>query len=222
MELHLRVPSDEHEEIQRELEPLRDTDFSRIYWEAGMGDRMYYPTKLGLTPADDWIEDPYRVGDRLAAESWREFRKKRIDPFRVALDHAKRMGLEFHATYRPAGFHFPVPEDEWNTGGLYDKHPEWRSRDKAGRSVPRLSYAYPAVRKVVVALLQEIASYPVDGICLAYNRRPPLLEYEAPLLDSFRAKTDLDARTLGDRDPRWLQHRAATALPSSCVRSVLP
>ena len=28
-------------------------------------------------------------------------------------------GMEFHATYRPAGVHFPVPENEWNTGGVY-------------------------------------------------------------------------------------------------------
>lgn len=210
------------EEIRRELEPLRDTDFSRIYWEAGMGDRMYYPTKLGLTPADDWIEDPYRIGDRLAAESWREFRKKGIDPFRVALDHSHSMGLEFHATYRPAGFHFPVPEDEWNTGGLYEQHPEWRGRDKAGRPVPRISYAYPEARKVVLNLLREVAAYPVDGICLAYNRRPPLLEYEAPVVEGFRAKSGLDARSLDERDPRWLRYRA-TALTEFMreVRGVL-
>src|SRR5262249_21683817 len=134
-------------EIRREIEPFRDTDFSRIYWEGGMGDRMYYPSKLGLTPADDWIEDPYRAGDRLAAETWRSWRKQRIDPFRVALDYAHKIGLQFHGTYRVAGFHFPVPEDEWNAGGVYDKRPEWRGQDRAGRPTPRLSYAHPEVRR---------------------------------------------------------------------------
>jgi hypothetical protein len=52
-------------EIRRELETFRDTDFSRIYKEGGVGDRMYYPTRLGLTAADDSIEDPCRAGDRL-------------------------------------------------------------------------------------------------------------------------------------------------------------
>ena len=88
------------EDIRRELEPFRDTDFARIYWEAGMGDRMYYPTKLGLTPVDDWFDDPYRTGDRLAAETWRAWRQNGIDPFRTALEYAHQIGLEFHATYR--------------------------------------------------------------------------------------------------------------------------
>ena len=196
-------------EIRRELEPFWHTDFSRIYWEGGMGDRMYYPTKIGLTAADDWIVDPYRAGDRLAGEAWQTLRKKGIDPFRTALDYAHQIGLEFHGTYRPAGFHFPVPEDEWNTGGFYEKHPEWRGRDRNGKPTPRLSYAYPEVRRAVISLLKEMASFPLDGICLAYNRRPPLLEYEAPLVDGFKAKFGEDPRNLDERDPRWLSYRSS-------------
>ena len=196
-------------EIRREIEPFRDTDFSRIYWEAGMGDRLYYPTKIGrITAADDWIDDPYRVGDRLAKETWQTWREKGIDPLKVAGDHARAIGLEFHATYRPSGFHFPAPQDEWNEGGAYDRHPEWRGRGKLGQPTPRLSYAYEGVRKLVAGFLKEIAGYEVDGICLAYNRRPPYLEYEQPLLDGFQAKHGKDARTVGDRDPEWLKYRA--------------
>src|SRR5262245_24869646 len=195
-------------EIRRELEPFWHTDFARIYWEAGAGDRMYYPTKIGLTAADDWIEDPYRAGDRLAGEAWRALRQQGIDPFRTALDYAHRIGLDFHATYRPAGFHFPVPEDEWNTGGFYDKHPEWRGRDRHGKATPRLSYAYPEVRQAVISLLKEMASYPLEGICLAYNRRPPLLEYETPILEGFKSKYHEDPTALSERDPRWLAYRA--------------
>lgn len=196
------------EGIRTELEPFRDTDFARIYWEGGMGDRMYLPTRTGVPATDHWIEDPYRVGDRLAAETWQEWKRKAIDPFRVALEYAREMGLEFHATYRPAGFHFPVPEDEWNTGGIYDKHPEWRGRDKQGRVTPRLSYAYPEVRKAALGFIKEMLAYPVDGICIAYNRRPPLVEYEPPVLEAFTKKTGLDATKLDDRDPRWLKSRA--------------
>jgi hypothetical protein len=195
-------------EIRRELEPYRDTDFSRIYWEAGMGDRMYYPTRIGLAATDDWIEDPFRTRDRLSAESYREFRKRGIDPFRVAADYAHRIGLEFHAAYRVAGFHFPPPEEEWNSGGLYDQHPEWRGRDRQGRRTPRLSYAYPGVRRFVLSLLREIAAYPIDGLCLLYNRRPPLVEYEPPVVESFRKMYGKDPRRIDDRDPQWLAHRA--------------
>ena len=196
-------------EIRREIEPFRDTDFSRIYWEAGMGDRMYYPTKIGqITAADDWIDDPYRVGDRLAKETWQSWRGQGIDPLKVAANHAHSMGLEFHATYRPSGFHFPVPQDEWNEGGAYDQHPEWRGRDKAGQPTPRLSFAFQGVRDLVTAFLKEITGYDVDGICLAYNRRPPYLEYEQPLLDGFRAKRGRDAQRIDGQDHDWMKYRA--------------
>ncbi|MFN0168055.1 MAG: family 10 glycosylhydrolase [Bryobacteraceae bacterium] len=198
-------------DIRLELEPFRDSDFARMYWECGMGDRMYYPTKIGLQATDEWIADPYRVGDRLAAEAWQGLRRKGIDPFRVAMEHTRDMGMEFHATYRPAGFHFPVPEDEWNTGGVYDKHPEWRGRDRQGRPTPRLSYAYPEVRQVALKFLREVVTnYDVDGICIAYNRRPPLVEYELPIVDSFKAKYGQDPRMLKEKDPRWLKHRATS------------
>jgi hypothetical protein len=195
-------------DIRRELEPFRDTDFARIYWEAGAGDRMNYPSKIGFMCTDDWIADPYRIGDRLAAETWQTFRKKGIDPFRVACDYAHQIGLELHASYRTTGFHFPVPYHEWNAGGLYEKHPEWRCTDRQGQSTPRLSYAYPDVRRFIVSLLKETASYPIDGICMLYNRRPPVVEYEAPIVKGFKAKYGLDPRQLDHKDPRWLKYRA--------------
>jgi len=196
-------------DIRREIEPYRDTDFSRIYWEAGMGDRMYYPTRIGLRTSDRWISDPFRVRDRLNAESYREFENRGSDPFRVAADAAHHARLEFHAAYRVAGFHFPPPEDEWNRGGLYDQHPEWRGRGRDGRETPRLSYAYEGVRKYVLSLLREIAEYPVDGLCLLFNRRPPLLEYEQPLTGSFARATGKNAHELAEDDPEWLRHRAS-------------
>jgi hypothetical protein len=195
-------------EIRREIEPFRDTDFQRIYWEGGMGDRMSYPTKIGLMPTQEGSDDFYRVGDRLAAESWRILSKKDIDPFRVALDYAHEIGLEFHAAYRPAGFHSPPPFEDSNLGGYYEKHPDWRSIDRLGRPTPRLSYAFPEVRRFVISLFREMAAYAIDGICLAYNRRPPLIEYEPPVVEGFRSRYGNDPRSLDERDPQWLSFRA--------------
>ena len=75
--------------------------------------------------------------------------------------------------------------------------------------MPRLSYAYPDFRRYVISLLQEMATYPIDGVCLLYNRRPPFLEYEQPIVDSFRREFGEDPRQLDERDPRWLAHRAS-------------
>ncbi len=196
-------------DIRREIEPYRGTDFSRMYWEAGMGDLTFYPSRVGSLFTLDWTESQYRLRDRLVAETYADFREQGVDPFRVALESCRDADLEFHAAYRVAGFHFPAPEDEWNAPGLFVRHPEWRGVDREGRLTPRLSYAFPGVRSFVLNLLEEMAeNYPLDGLALLYNRRMPLLEYELPLIDGFRARHGVDPRQLAADDPRWLAHRA--------------
>jgi uncharacterized lipoprotein YddW (UPF0748 family) len=64
------------------------------------------------------------------------------------------------------------------------------------------------VRSFVISVLKEIAGYPVDGICLLYNRRPPFLEYESPVVEGFRSSHGADPRRLDERDQRWLAYRA--------------
>jgi uncharacterized lipoprotein YddW (UPF0748 family) len=61
---------------------------------------------------------------------------------------------------------------------------------------------------MAIGFLKEMAQYPINGICLAYNRRPPLVEYEAPIVEGFRAKSGEDPRRIEERDPRWLSYRA--------------
>lgn len=197
------------EEIRRELEPFRGSDFQRVYWEAGSGDQAFFFSRIAGSSFRPRVTDFYRVGDRLSNESFGILQKRGIDPLRVALQHAHEMGLEFHAAYRPAGFHYPPPHyEEWTTGGLYDRHPEWRCITREGKPSPRLSYAYPEVRRWVIDFLREVAQFPIDGVAILYNRRPPLVEYEPPVVESFRKRYGQDPRSLEERDPRWLRHRA--------------
>ena len=198
-------------DVRRQIEPFRDTDFSRIYFEAGGGDRLCYLSKIGRLETLDGIEDFARLGDRMSSESWRIFRDKGVDPFKVALEHAHKLGLEFHGCYRVAGFHSPPPLDrESSMATFYGYHPELRGVDRGGNRTPRLAYTYPEVRRLVVSLLREIAEYGVDGIGLWYNRRPPLVEYEPPLIEGFKADYGEDPRELDDNDRRWLLYRART------------
>ena len=190
------------------MEWYRHTDFARVYWDAAWGDQCNYPTKIGLRPSREFSQDPYRTSDRLDTESWQLLRKKGIDPVFAAVEHAHDVGVEFHAGYRAAGFHFPPPFGEFNSGGLYERHPEWRGIDRQGRSTPRCSYAFAEVRQFVVSLLAEMAEYPIDGVALFYNRRPPLVEYEAPVVEGFQAQYGEDPQQLDERDPRWLSYRA--------------
>ena len=197
------------EVMRRELECFRGTDFSRIYWETGSGDILKYFSKLGRLGTYDDQGDFGRRGDRMHAESWRSLIRDGIDPFEAALSHAHDLGMELHASYRVAGFHYPPPLD-YNSQGptFYKFSPRLRSTDKMGRRTPRLSYAYPELRRYVISLLEEMAGYDVEGVCLLYNRRPPVVEYDPPLVESFQAKYGEDPRQLDDEDPRWLAHKA--------------
>ena len=196
-------------DIQREIEPYRDTDFSRLYWEVGRGDLMFSHTESGREATFEGLGDFARVFDRLHVESRRVLREQNIDPFDVAVDYAHEIGLELHAAYRVAGFRFPPPYDHFNWGNsVYDRHPEWRGVKREGQPTPRLAYTFPEVRARVVELLREMCQRPIDGICLLYCRRPPLVEYEPPLVDGFRQRFGLDPRALDPLDPRWLHFRA--------------
>ena len=199
------------EEVRRHIEPFRDSDFSRLYWEAGAGDGLQYFTRIGRPVTLDGMEDFGTSGYRFMSESWRIFRDMNIDPFQVALDYSHDVGLEFHAAYRVAGFHFPPPHEHFNHGdSFYKRHPELRGTDRDGRVTPRISYSYTESRRYVISILREIASYDVDGIALLYNRRPPLVDYEPPLVEGFKREYGEDPRGLPENDLRWLAYRART------------
>ena len=197
------------EGIRREIEPYRHTDFARMYWEAGEGDISYYFSKIARWCTFDEAEDFARVGDRLHAESWRAFRDIGVDPFDIAIEHCHDAGLEIHASYRVAGFWYPPPIDHFNLGDTFAAaHPEWRGRDRDGQTTPRIAYSYPEVRAYVVSLLREMAERPIDGVCLLYNRRMPLVEYEPPVVAAFQREYGLDPHALPADDERWLRFRA--------------
>ena len=199
------------EEVRREIEPYRDTDVSRIYWEAAGGDRTRYFGALGRSETMDDLNDFFRRGDRMHGESWREFERQNVDPFDVALQHTHALGMEFHACYRVAGFKYPPPGDHASMGDtFFARHPECRGVDRSGNRTPRMAYSYPPVREFVIALLTELAQRPVDGICLLFNRRMPLVEYESPVVQAFVREHGVDPRQLAADDPRWLAHRAQT------------
>ena len=147
----------------------------------------------------------------LETGSWRKagaaYLKAGLDPFAIALEHTHSIGLEFHVAYRLAGWTYPPPLDHNFREGYYQDHPELRCVDRDGKLLPRLSYAFREIQDYCLALLREMAQYPIDGICLLFNRRPPYIAYEAPLLEAFAAAHDIDPRELADTDPTWLQFR---------------
>ena len=162
------------EAIRRQIEPYRGTDFSRIYWEVGSGDTLYYPSKIGRNwDTIDLPRDYGRMDDRLRDEAWRILREDGVDPFRVAVDHAHEIGLEMHGSYRLAGWTYPPPTLSYAfEGGMWERRPDLRCLDRDGRYLPRLSYAFREVQDYALSVLREVAQYPLDGLALLYNRRP--------------------------------------------------
>ena len=53
-----------------------------------------------------------------------------------------------------------------------------------------------------------MAAFPIDGVVLLYNRRPPRVEYEPPLVEGFKAEHGEDPFELDEMEPRWLSYRA--------------
>ena len=198
--------------VYRGLESYRNSDFSRVLLEVGSGDQMYYSTQLGRTGAMDGLDDYAMATYRQGAEEWQNLRDQGIDPFQVAVDYIHDIGMECHAGYRVAGFHNPPAHDNFDFGdSYYVRHPEHRGVDRNGDRTPRTAYSYPEVREYVVSLLREAATeYPLDGVSLLYCRRPPLVEYESPVVEGFEAEYGRDPRELDERDPEWLVYRART------------
>ena len=207
---HFSNVSGSAEEVLKYLEPLRHTDVSRVYWEAGGGDRALYLSRI----AEDYGRafnqpDPVfpRAVDRELAVTWRAYRQKGVDPLRAAAKLAREMGIELHASYRTAGFVYPAPHDHI-AGSFYEQHPELACLDRQGRPIPRISYAFPETRRYVISLFREMAEYPIDGVGVLYNRRPPLVAYEEPLVRGFQERYGQDPRRLDELDHRWLTFRS--------------
>ncbi len=200
------------EVVRSHLEPYRHSDFGRIYFDGVHADLCSYFTKIGRMWTHEHFrpEDYVRTGDRLFVDTWSEYVAKGIDPFQVAVDFAHEIGLEFHACCRLGWglFYWPPPWEAVNRGGFWDRHAEWRSVHRDGSAGSAMSFAFPEVRRFLLDLIREMAQYPVDGVCMLFNRQPPWVDHEAPLLEGFRAEYGEDPRDLDERDPRWLAYRS--------------
>lgn len=114
------------EDILEMVEPYRDTDFKKLFWEVGSG-----WTSLGgkFGPLiGEGCEDFLTVGNRYWAESLQILHSKGIDPLKTAMEHAHNIGLEFHVSQRVEAFQMAPPWEEllttvgdtWRKNGGYD------------------------------------------------------------------------------------------------------
>jgi hypothetical protein len=128
---------------------------------------------------------------------------------RQAVDEAHRVGLSIYGWAR-IGNEFSKPNHQFSaTTPFHLAHPDAFQVYKSGSKAPRLSFAFPEVRHHKVAILCEIASYGMDGICIDVLRHPMMAQYDVPLVEAFKAKTGRDPRQEeNDAGEDWLRFRA--------------
>ncbi|HOJ31841.1 MAG TPA: family 10 glycosylhydrolase [bacterium] len=195
-------------EIQEQIEVFRDTPFKKIYWGMAAGDVATYPTNIGSRTNIDLDVYP-RIGDRNYAESCRILRNKKFDILKIAVEHAKKIGLEFHVYHRLGFVTGQPPWEEMMYSKFFYKNQKFLCYDRDGTKISRLSYAYPEVQQHCINLYKEVASYGIDGINFAFHRGVPLVLFEKPIVEGFKSRFGEDPRKLPDTDQRLFQFRSS-------------
>ncbi|MCE5240277.1 family 10 glycosylhydrolase [bacterium] len=195
------------EDLRREVEVYRDTDFGTLILQPGGADMTNYPSRVGEM-AGQTLEVFGRTGDRQYAEAIRELARQQINPTQVMIGGAHDAGLKVHIAIRPGAWEHSPPLDDFFTSRFYREHPQWRCVDRDGTPVSRMSYAVPEVRAHLVDVLREAVGFGADGACVLYVRGAPFVLYEKPFADLFQKRYNADVQTVDENDPRVLALRA--------------
>ncbi len=195
------------EDLLREIEVYRDTDYGTLILQMGGADMTNYPSRVGEMLGQD-LEVFDRDGDRNYAEAIGILARKKINPTRVLMEGAQALGMKVHVAIRPGAWEISPPLDSFFTSRFYRQHPEWRCVDRDGTPVPRMSLAVPQVRAHLIEVLREAVGFGADGACVLYVRGVPYVLYEKPFADLFQARYGKDVLSVPENDPQILALRA--------------
>jgi len=181
----------------------KDSDWDVCCFGTIGADIVNYPSRTGvLCGADGW--DMARAGDVQARDNLRAMVGGGGDPLKQAIDLAHAQSQRCWFYLRPQAWVADPPYDHILRSRFYQDHPEFRCAEANGKPIVKLSIAYPEVRARMNAILAEGLARGADGITLAFVRGYPLVRYEQPVLDRFRALHGKDARELADTDAALL------------------
>ncbi len=187
-----------------------------LLWGCAQSDLCNWPSKVG---------HPFNFGEGTYQDRFLDMFQRNLDRWRergwnsleVIRDYCSSRSWDFVPYIRMEAFnaHFPFMHIR---SRFFTDHPEYHCRDREGGPVGRLSYAFPEVQDHMIDLFTEIASYNPDGLCLCFIRGVPLVLFEGPMVEGFRAKHGKDPRKLDEFDPLWLRYQAGVL--NSFVRRV--
>ena len=194
------------EEVLREIEPLRHTDFTTLLLHLLHGDTVRYPSAYHQSAFTEVECHPAPMYG-YAAEALRELEEQGINYARVLIDGAHEMGMKVHVGVRPGGWTYYQPYTELFRSPFYDEHPEWRTVDRDGTPVARMSWAVPEVRTRMIDALMDAVALGADGAHIVFNRGLPVVLFEPAFCDLFVQRHGRDPRTLDEKDERILSLR---------------
>ncbi len=153
------------EDIEQIIADLATSGFNAVYFQVRGAADAYYRSKI--VP---WAS---RLAGKLGADpEW--------DPLQVAIDSARRHGIELHAWFNACtawkGEKRPGPSTPPH---MAREHPEWLVRGRDGKPLRGaggylfFNPAIPAFRKHILSVVAELVSfYHLDGLHLDYIRYP--------------------------------------------------
>ena len=197
----------EKEDIWEQIEPYRYSDVGRLDWAVCYGDMTNYPSKVGC----NYFEERYRThfnrpSSTREISSTQTLIGKGLVPYKVAMEYAHDIGIEFHLMFR-MGIAKGWPLTAVG-GGLYANHPELRQVARDGTPLPNLSYAFDEVADCMLGIIRESVTDDVDGINLCWIRGAPYIGYEKPVADAFAERYGRDITSVADDDERLCRLRA--------------
>ena len=193
------------QDLLKTLKELPDGNCMRMFfWGNGCADNCNYPTKVGRYYSSAGLSLAH-YGD--FARNMGIWKEKGWDSLQVVRDYAKKRGWEFQVYIRMGAFKAPFPFDVHENSKFFNEHPEYHCLDREGKRVCRLSYAYPEVQNHMLRLIDEIAGYGPDGVCLCFIRGVPVVLYEPVMVEGFKKRYGMDPRELEELDPRWTAYQ---------------
>jgi hypothetical protein len=193
-------------EVLRELEPLRHTDFRTLLLHLVHGDTVRYPSAYHQTCFTAAQCHPAPIYAHAGA-SLTELERQGTNYAQVLIEGAHDMGIAVHVGLRPGGWTYYQPYADMMRSAFYDANPEWRTVDRDGTPVARMSWAVPQVRARMLGALADSLSLGADGAHIVFNRGLPVVLFEPPFCQLFEQRHGLDPRHLDEADPRIIALR---------------
>ncbi len=183
------------------LAPFADSDWSVCCFSNIGADLVNYPSKVGtICGAGGWSYP--RPGDANVPAMIEGTLAMGIDPMKTAIETAHAQGQEFWMYIRPQAWICDPPGDHAFRSRFFMAHPEWRCVEADGTPDSKLSIAFDGVRRQLNAIAAEGLERGADGITLTFNRGYPMVRYEEPVRERFKAMHGVDPIALPDTDPR--------------------